>query len=682
MKTSFAQHRFFSNPSANRSFHLATLIVGLSALGLYAQEAPVAPTTPAPAATDTPAAPAPAATESSTTTATSTSTTTSTPDATATTTSTTTNTATTVTAPAGAVGADTPSAFATPPAETAAAPAVPAKPKKQVLNFENADLRVVLQAMAKQAGISLILPDDVRGNVTARLIDVPIQKAMKTIVESKGYSLVELDGVYHVKSKESVNQEPLRNEIYQFANASAKEAKPTADKLLSKASGANVQIDERSNTLVITDVPSSLAKILPILKTLDSATPQVLIETKLMEMTRNPQEAIGVNWSSLASYQVTLASPTAAVSGSGTANTSSGRLITGITRSGNPGALGSSDAGRRGGILTLAGAATGAYPFAAVLDAPAFSMTFSFLLQDSDTELLGSPKVITADNQQAVIRIATQEPIPNFTFNQQTASFVISGFEFKDIGNVLTVTPHVNKENYVTLDVTPEVSTALTGANGRGFALGTGGSVTIPLISVRTLTSRVKVKSGHTLALGGLLESAQTRGYSKVPFLGDIPALGELFRSHSYTKTKRNLLIFITPTVISQDGNSGLEDQYAQLREPNEDDRFAYKRSFLGNAKPRDQFGPSWEERSSKLSDQAASAYSKAMEPTASEGELLPPTTVPILTPSVNTDTATTTTTVTTETTTTTDRPTGEPTTGLDLDLDQLAPRLAPALRE
>lgn len=680
MKTSFAQHRSPSTSFAKRSLQLTSLIVGLSAaLALYAQEAPVAPSTPAtPPATEPAApAPAPAATpEAAPTPAPAAATTAEAPatsafsDPAAPATSSTAPTAT------PAAGTDTP-----PPAE--AAPAVPAKPKKQVLNFENADLRVVLQAMAKQAGISLILPDDVRGTVTARLIDVPIQKAMKTIVESKGYSLVELDGVYHVKSKESVNQEPLRNEIYQFANASAKEAKPTVDKLLSTAKGANVQIDDRSNTLVITDVPSSLAKILPILKTLDSATPQVLIETKLMEMTRNPQEAIGVNWSSLASYQVTLASPTSATAGSGVANTSSGRIIAGITRSGDAGAIGSANAGRRGGIVTLAGAA--GYPFAAVLDAPAFSMTFSFLLQDSDTELLGSPKVITADNQQAVIRIATQEPIPNFTFNQQTASFVISGFEFKDIGNVLTVTPHVNKENYVTLDVTPEVSTALTGANGRGFALGTGGSVTIPLISVRTLTSRVKVKSGHTLALGGLLESAQTRGYSKVPFLGDIPALGELFRSHSYTKTKRNLLIFITPTVISQDGSSGLEDQYAQLREPNEDDRFAYKRSFLGNAKPRDQFGPSWEERNSRLSEQASGVYSKGVEVPATEGEVLPPSTVPLLTPSVSTDTTetTTTTTVTTETTATTEeRPAGEPTTTLDLDQDQLAPRLAPALRE
>lgn len=462
-----------------------------------------------------------------------------------------------------------------------------AKAKKQVLVFENADLRVVLQAMAKQEGLSLILPDDVKGNVTARLVEIPIRQAMETILASKGYSLVEMGGVFTVKSREAISTEPLKSEIYQFANASAKEARPIVDKLLSKAPGANVQLDERSNTLLISDVPSNLQKILPILKTLDSVTPQVLIETKLLEMTRNPQESIGINWSSLASYQVSLASPTAALTGAGTDNTSSGRLAAGITRSGDPGAIGAANAGRRGGVVTPVGFA--GYPFAAVLDAPAFSLIFSFLMQDSDNELLGSPKVITADNKEATIKIATQEPIPNFTFNQQTASFVISGFEFKDVGNVLKVTPHVNKDNFITMDVEPQVSTAAQ--NGRTFAL-PGGSVTIPLISIRTLTSKVMVKSGNTLALGGLLEANSTRTYSKVPLLGDIPGLGELFRSRSLAKTKRNLLIFITPTIVAPDGATGLEDQYVQLKETDENDRFAYRKSLWGNAKPLDQVQP------------------------------------------------------------------------------------------
>ncbi len=453
--------------------------------------------------------------------------------------------------------------------------------KKNVLSFEKADLRLVLTAMAKQANMSLIIPDDVTGTVTARFVDIPLDKAMRTILESKGYSLVEADNIYQVKSSASVSSEPTKMEVYQFANGSAKESKATVDKLLTK--NGNCQIDDRSNTLIITDSISNLPKILAILKTLDTEIPQVLIETKLMEMTRNPTERIGVDWASLGGYSITASVPTGTTSDGQPGSGSTGVRL-GLTRSGDPGAIGSTGAGRAGGILTPATLA--GQPYMAVLTAPAFTTTLSFLLNDNDTELIGSPRVITADNKEATITVATQEPIPNFTFNQQTASFVISGFEYKAVGNILKVTPHVNKDHFVTLDVQPSVSTSAQ--NGRTFAL-PGGSVTIPLISVRDLTTRVRVKTGNTLALGGLMENNENRTYSKVPFLGDIPGIGELFRSHAFIKTKRNLLVFITPTIISGDAGSGLEDQYSMLKEL-ENDRFAYRKSFTGNAKPRDQF--------------------------------------------------------------------------------------------
>lgn len=467
-------------------------------------------------------------------------------------------------------------------AAAGAPPATTAK-KKQVLNFENADLRVVLQAMAKQAGISLILPEDVKGTVTARLVDVPVEKAMRTILESKGFSLIELDGVYQVKSKESIAAEPTKTEIYTFANASAKEAKPTVDKLLTK--NGNAQLDDRSNTLVITDVPSNLAKLTPILKSLDTPTPQVLIEAKLIETKRNPKEDIGINWNSLGSYPITAQGVDTVTATTVTFGNWRSLITGGINQPG----FGDRSTGFNFQRSPAPGpGTTGGYPVFGQLSAPEFKVTLSFLMQDSDTDLLSSPKVITADNKEAVIRITTQEPIPNFTFNQTTASFVLSGFEFKDVGNILTVTPHVNRENNIVMDVKPEVS---SNQGDKTFALGgSGGSVGIPVIDIRTLTSRVMVKSGNTLALGGLLSNLSKRSYTKVPFLGDIPLVGEIFRSHSYDKTKRNLLIFVTPTIIGTEG-TGLEDQYAKLKEVDENDRFPYKKTWIGNAKPRDQFG-------------------------------------------------------------------------------------------
>ncbi len=460
------------------------------------------------------------------------------------------------------------------------------KPKKQAMVFENADLRVVLQAMAKQAGMSLILPEDLKGTVTARLVDVPVQQAMGTILTSKGYSLVELDGVFQIKSKDSVNQEPTTTEIYQFANASAKEVKPTVDKLLSKASGANVQLDERSNTLVITDVPSNLTKVLPILKTLDAPTKQVLIEARLLETQRNPTENVGIQWSSAFTSTVhpsnLLVTENAPQDGGGY-GVASRRIPEYVAAGANPTAAPTPFTGVNSGLAAVAAS----LPVVALLSMPELSATLNLLMQDTDTELLGTPKVITADNREAKITISSQEPIPNYTFNQQTASFTISGFEYKDIGNMLTVTPHINSDDFITLDVDPDVSNR---SGTRVFPVGGGQTVSIPLIDKRTLHTRVTLKSGNTLALGGLLSLNSTRTYSKVPFLGDIPGLGELFTNRNFIKTKRNLLIFITPTIVSSSGKTGLEDQYDKLKEVDENDRFPYKKNFLGNAKGSDQY--------------------------------------------------------------------------------------------
>ncbi len=589
MKTTYLHSYAFrgAHSRKNNRVWLTTACLALSAaLSLHGQTSntvenvpvPSAPTSPSPTIS---AVPAPATTNTVTDTPAPGIVSTNTPTSAATTLATTTNT----------VSSTSTNLVSTTGTSTNAAPeaTVTTSTRKAPISLENADLRQVLNTMAKQANMSIIIPDDVKGTVTARFNkDKTNLQIMSTLLEDKGYTLVELDGVYRIKSRDSINAEPTKTEVYQFTNASAKETKPTVDKLLTKV--GNAQLDERSNTIVITDVPSNLAKVIPIIKTLDTPTPQVVIEAKLLETTQTPTLKTGINWESLASYRVAVQGVESLTVSQSTIGTTSAVQTTSTTTFGGfrpP--ITSIDDGIGTKLLKglQQGINGGLFPVFGQLTAPEFAWTLSFLLSDTDTELLASPKVITADNKEAKIRIATQEPIPNFTFNQQTASFVISGFEFKDVGNILTVTPHVNRDNFVTLDVTPEISTAAQ--NGRSFAL-PGGSVTIPLISIRTLTSRIMVKSGNTLALGGLFSSDSSRAYTKVPFFGDIPVLGELFRSRSFSKAKRNLLIFITPTVIGNNGQTGLEDQYNRLRETDEDGRFAYKKSIVGNAKPMDQF--------------------------------------------------------------------------------------------
>ena len=425
--------------------------------------------------------------------------------------------------------------------------------RRPPIEYVDADLRDVVRALARQAGLNVIVGEDVTGKVTTRLVDVPIEQALKIILGSKGYVLTYGDGVYQVRSKASIANEPTETRIVVLRNTGTKNVEPILKQLISKQ--GKVQSDERSSSIIVTDTPTAMKTLVPIIEALDTPTPQVMIEFRLLETTKNPVLNTGVDWLGLYDNRFRLGSPGAVPATLNTYATT---------------------------FYTAAAAGINLVPGAATLTANELQATFNYLIQNTDTELLANPRVVTTDNTPAQIKIINEEPIPNFQFNSTTASFVLSGFEYKDIGATLKVTPHVNKDQFVTLDLIPEF-TSTVGA-GRTFDLGTGGTVTIPLVAKRNIQSRVVIKSGETLALGGLIQKNGEYTYTKVPILGDIPLAGYLFKSSDKSKTKKNLLFFITPTIIPAGGKTGLEDQYAQLKGERADD-FVDNRSWLGNAK-------------------------------------------------------------------------------------------------
>ncbi len=207
------------------------------------------------------------------------------------------------------------------------------------------------------------------------------------------------------------------------------------------------------------------------------------------------------------------------------------------------------------------------------------SLTMRLLNEDSDAEFLANPRVVTADNQQAKIEIIRNQPVPQLNFNEQTATAVFGGFEDKKFGNTLVVRPSVNKDDFITLMVKPEISNKVADATFQ-FA---GATVASPVIDTRTLDSNVLIKSGDTLAIGGLLQDEVTKGRTKVPIMGDIPILGYFFQERLNARTKRNLLVFVTPTILEQRYGTGLEDQISGLHHSGEE--FADPNGWRNNAK-------------------------------------------------------------------------------------------------
>jgi type II secretory pathway component GspD/PulD (secretin) len=308
-----------------------------------------------------------------------------------------------------------------------------------------------------------------------------------------------------------------------------------------------------------------------------------MIEARLVEVTANPRQSYGINWGGVLGGSNNAQTIKFAGSQPAGPSTTTINPVTGgvTTVPGTPPAFTYDDAtgklqGKDFFFDKALNALGGQF---AILSAPQLSVTMRALNEDSDAEFLANPRVVTADNMQAKIEIIRSQPVPQLNFNEQTATAIFGGFQDKKFGNTLIVKPSVNKDNFITLAVKPEISNKV-GDQPFTFA---GATVTSPVIDTRSLDSNVLIKSGDTLAIGGLLQDEVTKARTKVPILGDIPILGYFFQEKLNARVKRNLLVFVTPTIIDQHYGTGLEDQVSGLRHTGEE--YADPNGWRNNAK-------------------------------------------------------------------------------------------------
>lgn len=437
-----------------------------------------------------------------------------------------------------------------------------------VREFQGDDVGQVLRLLARQAKVNLVVSEKTTGTVTMRLEDVTALQAISIIVKAKGLFMDKIDNVYYVKTATERTAEPTESDNYQFSYARAKDIAPLiASQLASKDAP---QVDERTNTIFFRETRSNIDNIRKMLLQVDKPTRQVMIEARLVEVTADPVQAYGINWAGTVGSAS--APKTITYGGLNPTQPQPGQNIPT-----NGLALGNTGSNRFFGSLGhLADVPNSMF---AILSVPQFSATLQALNEDSDAEFLANPRVVTADNQQAKIEILRNQPIPQLNFNEQTATAVFGGFQDKVFGNTLVVRPSINKDNFITLMVKPEISNKVADFT---FTF-SGANVTSPIIDKRSLDSNVLIKSGDTLAIGGLLSDQVTKGRTKVPLLGDIPLLGYVFQSHDNERHKRNLLVFVTPTILDQRYGTGLEDQVSGLHHLGEE--YADPNGWRNNAK-------------------------------------------------------------------------------------------------
>lgn len=407
------------------------------------------------------------------------------------------------------------------PEAAAPAPVVVAKSKDTLsVDFPDEEVRTILRNVADLFELNLVIPDTLQGRTSLKLREVTWRQIFQVVLSPIGYTFVEDSNIIKIVSQDSLQAEPVSTEIFIINYAKADDILKTITTLVDPAAGGKIIVDQRSNALVITERPSRMGRIRPIIDKLDRETAQVMIESKFIEVSDGDTKNLGVDWSSMSQ------------AGIKSLSFKDNATVTGSTQP---------------AWIIKDGLTTTSVPYITTFNSTNFSLFLNALQTKTKSRVVSNPTIVTLNNTEATINIGLQYPLPDYTYNAQTGAFAISGFTYKDIGINLKVTPQVNNQGFIRMALEPEISDL-----GDPVNLGAGaGGANIPIINTRKTKTAVSLEDGHTLGIGGLIKSSNKQSQSKIPFLGSIPILGRLFRTDNPTNDNTNLLIFITAKTIS-----------------------------------------------------------------------------------------------------------------------------------
>ena len=387
------------------------------------------------------------------------------------------------------------------------------------VDFNDVELSKVLTTIARMTGLNIIGGDELSQKVSLHLKDVPLDTVFDTLLMSTGYTYVRKGRVLHIVSQKEAPSAPLMTEIFKLQYASANKVKQVAENLISKEGKltefSKYSDKDYSNYLIVTDTAEVIEGVRQLVQKLDEKIQQVMIEAKFVEVSLDKADALGLDW-------VLQGSITGA----------SGPTAFPITK--------------RGGNLLQPPFLTTDSSSKITLGTMSFS-DFSVKIRALDTKaevnLIANPSVSTREGEEAKIVIGEKVPIPLYQHNEHTGALEVTGYETQDVGVLLRVTPIINKDNTVSLNIHPEVSeiTGFVGPNNER-----------PIISTREVTTSFTVENGKTIVIGGLTKETISNNVNKVPFIGHIPILGEVFTYHNKSNARKEVLIFITPHILGE----------------------------------------------------------------------------------------------------------------------------------
>jgi type IV pilus assembly protein PilQ len=408
--------------------------------------------------------------------------------------------------------------------------------QKLSLDFKDADIKNVFRLLAEVSGLNIVVTNDVNRKVTLRLVDVPWDQALDLLINTNGLGKEQIGNVVRISTasqlkterdalaaarKAEETLEPLHTVYFNVNYAKVKDIEPKVKTLLSKRTDVSLVSDERSNTIMIRDIKKSVEDASALIAKLDTRTPQILIESNLIETTPSFSRSLGTEIDLVSGRFL-----------------SSSRFLAGNPYSGSPNSV--------------------APPF----PVPASGFKFGFLAanmnsfltaaeNEGNIKIISRPSVMTLNNvastirSERILRISLPSSTNIATGSGSSAAGSAVATEKIPVGINLTVTPQVSSDGFVLLNITVKSSSI---ANSPTVSGGTSGVIPFDELN-REAVANVLVKDGETIVIGGILKDTRQESESGTPFFKDIPILGWLFKNHRWQKDFEELMVFITPRI-------------------------------------------------------------------------------------------------------------------------------------
>jgi type IV pilus assembly protein PilQ len=431
--------------------------------------------------------------------------------------------------------------------------------ERLTLNFQDIETRAVLQLLADASGQNIVVSDSVNGNVTLRLQNVPWDQALDIVLRTKGLDKRKQDNVIIVAPqaelaarekadlaarKDVQELAPLRSEYLQVNYAKAKDMealiKSEKNSLLSPR--GSVAVDERTNTLLLQDTSDRLADVRRLVATLDIPVRQVLIEARIVIVNNDFERDLGARFGFT---NVQANGPSGLVTTTGTAAGTDQIITSGITNAagvpgtGSPFPVSTPAGAQRYNVNLPVSNPAGTFALGILGSNFIVDLELSAAQAETQANIISSPRVITANQKEATIEQGVEIPY------QQSASSGATTIQFKKAVLALKVTPQITPDNRIILDLDVKDDSV-------GQVVVASGGVNVPSIDTREISTQVLVNDGQTVVLGGILQTTQREDDTKVPYLGDIPVLGHLFKNTKHQDDKDELMIFITPKIVRE----------------------------------------------------------------------------------------------------------------------------------